>query len=202
MRKFTKLSIIVSHEGNEENGYAAPTVEMMSGNNSVQVSDFESALAMLPPGSEVCVVAKGTVGNKSVHNLSRIIREGCILVSLDLSAVHEFSRVIDSPFRANKNLSAIVFPGNLVAINSLAFEDCTNLESVVIPATVKKIGALAFSGCEKLTNMEFSDANGWFAARESGEKEPVNNLHKSDDNPFRFTLPSSPYRTCELVKEE
>ena len=202
MRKFTKLSIIVSHEGSEENGFAGPTVEMTSGNNSVQVSDFESALAMLPPGSEVSVVAKGTVGNKSVHNLSRIIREGCVLVSLDLSSVQEFSRVIDSPFRANKNLSAIIFPSNLVSINSQAFEDCSNLESVVIPSTVKKIGALSFSGCEKLSNMEFADTNGWFAANKNGEKEPVQNLHKSDDNPFRFTLPSSPYRNCELIKED
>lgn len=200
MRKFAKVSIIVSHEDNDE--FSAPVVEMMSGVNSVQLSNFESALGMLPPGSEVSVVAKGTVANKSVHNISRIIRNSCVMVALDLSAVHEFSRVFDSPFCGNPNLSAIIFPSNLVAINPRAFADCVNLESVVIPATVKKIGIQAFSGCEKLTNMEFGDTKGWFATSENGSKEAVQNLQKSDDNPFRFTLPSSPYRNCELIKEE
>lgn len=174
---------------------------MTSGNNSVPVSDFESALGMLPPGSQVSVVAKGTVGNKSVHTLSRIIRENCVFVALDLSNVTEFSRVFDSPFKANPNLIGMIFPGNLVAINPKAFADCENLESVVIPETVKKIGTQAFSGCTKLTSLEFTDPNGWYSTSESGERQEINNLSKSDDNPFRFTLPSSPYRNLEIQKD-
>lgn len=200
MRNFSKLSIVVSHEGDENSVFSAPVVELTSGNTTVQVSDFESALEMLPPGSQVSVVAKGTVGNKSVHNIARIIREGCVLVALDLSAVSEFSRVFDSPFRANPNLIGIIFPNNLASINEQAFAECKNLESVVIPATVKKIGKQAFSGCEKLSNMEFSDPEGWFAEKEGGENESIANLSKSDDNPYRFTLPSSPYRNCTVQK--
>ena len=189
MRKFAKVSIVVSHEDNDE--FSAPVVEMMSGVNSVQLSNFESALGMLPPGSEVSVVAKGTVANKSVHNISRIIRNSCVMVALDLSVVHEFSRVFDSPFCGNPNLSAIIFPSNLVAINPRAFADCVNLESVVVG-----------HGKFKEWKQEFGDTKGWFATSENGTKEAVQNLQKSDDNPFRFTLPSSPYRNCELIKEE
>ena len=199
MRKFSKLSIVVSHEGDENSVFSAPVVELTSGNTSVQMSDFESTLAMLPPGSEVSVVAKGTVGNNSVHNLARIIREGCVFVALDLSSVQEFSRVIDSPFRANPNLVGIIFPNNLLSINEQAFADCKNLEFVEVPASVKKIGKEAFFGCEKLSKMEFKEPEGWFVEKD-GENQPIENLHKSEDNPYRFTLPSSPYRSCIVYK--
>lgn len=201
MRKFSKLEIVVSHEGNEESAFSSPVVEMTNGNNSVQVSDFESALALLPPGSDVSVVAKGTVGNKSVHTLARIIREGSARVSLDLSAVTELSRVFDSPFRGNPNLVGMVFPCNLASINPEAFADCENLEHVSIPATVQKIGIRAFSGCGKLAHLEFGDPSGWECLKESGEVEPIAYLEKTDDNPFRFTLPSSPFRNCVLQKK-
>lgn len=200
MRKFSQLSIIVSHEGNEDSVFSAPVVEVTNGNNSVQVSDFESALGMLPPGSDVCVIAKGTVGNRGVHNLSRIIREGCVRVSLDLSAVTEAARVFDSPFQGNQNLVSMKFPQNLLALNPVAFADCKNLESVNIPATVQKIGAQAFSGCENLSFLEFADPNGWESVDSLGSCEPVSYLEKSEDNPFRFTLPSSPLRNCVLQK--
>ena len=201
MRKFSQLAIVVSHEGNDESAFSAPVVEMTNGSASVQVSDFESALNMLLPGSEVIVIARGTVGNKTVHNLARIIREGCVLVSLDLSEVTELSRVFDSPFRGNPNLVSMIFPKNLASINPQAFADCKNLESVSIPATVQKIGAQAFSGCEKLSKMEFADTGGWLAVHDESKSEAVSNLKNPDDNPYRFTLPSSPYRNCVLQKK-
>ena len=199
MRKFSKLSIVVSHEGDENSVFSAQVVEMISGQTSVQMSDFESTLGMLPPGSYVSVVAKGTVGNRTVHNISRIIRENCVFVFLDLSSVKELSRVFASPFRENQNLVGITFPKNLLSLGEAAFENCRNLESVTIPKSVKKIGKRAFSGCEKLTLLEFEDAEGWFVEKD-GENQPIENLHQSEDNPYRFTLPSSPLRNYEIEK--
>ena len=200
MRKFSKISITVKHEENEESNFSVPVVEMMNGSNSVQVSKFENALEMLPPESFVSVTATGTVGNNEVHNLSRIIREGKVFVDLDLSKVKELSRVFDSPFQGNCNLVSISFPKNIASINPAAFANCKNLESVIIPKTVKKIGIQAFSGCEKLTKLKFEKIEGWFYEKD-GNKVEISNLGNEEDNPYRFTLPSSPYRNCELLKK-
>lgn len=200
MRKFSRLSVVLSHEGNDESDFSAPVVEMTNGSNTVQVSDLESALSMLPPGSEVSVVATGTVGNRTVHNIARIIREGCVLVSLDLSSATELSRVFDSPFRENRNLVGIVFPSNLISISAHALENCENLESVVIPASVHAIGENAFSGCEKLSSLKFGDPKGWFAVCDGNECHSSANLENPEDNPYRFILQSSPYRNCMLEK--
>lgn len=200
MRKFSRLVIVLSHEGDENSAFSAPVVELTNGSNSVQVPNFETALHMLPPGSEVSVVANGSIGNLLVHNISKIIKESGVFVALDLSGATELSRVFDSPFRDNHNLISINFPGNLASINPCAFSGCKNLEHVSIPDTVKKIGAQAFSGCEKLVVLEFSDSRGWSLLKEDGTTEPVNNLSNAEDNPFRFTLPSSPYRNCILQK--
>ena len=200
MRKFSRLAIVISQEGNEDSVFSAPIVEMTNGSNSVQVSDFESALNMLPPGSEVYVIANGTVGNKIVHRLARAIREACVFVSLDLSSVKELSHVSNSPFKGNLNLVSISFPNNLDSISAQGFADCKNLESVTLPATVQKIGVQAFSGCEKLNSMEFEDTDGWVAVRENGNEEIISGLEKTEDNPYRFTLQSSPFRNCMLRK--
>lgn len=200
MRKFSRLMIVISHEGDETPAFSASVVEVTNGDNTVQVSDFETALHMLPQGSEVSVVANGTVGNISMHNISRIIRESGVLVSLDLSAVKELNKVYDSPFKDNQNLISINFPDNIVSINHQAFAGCKNLEHVSIPASVKKIGARAFDGCEKLVVLEFSDPCGWFVKKENDEYIPVSNVGNAEDNPYRFTLPSSPYRNVELQK--
>lgn len=201
MRKFSRVVIAISNGSDESGGNASPIVEMTNGNNTVPVADFKSALRMLPPGSEVSVVAKGTSGNMIAHHIAGVIRDGGVMVSLDMSSVKETSRVFDSPFKDNPNLISISFPSNLSSINSQAFAGCKNLEHVSIPSTVNKIGAQAFAGCEKLVVLEFSDPNGWHIAKDDGVYEPVTNLSNAEDNPYRFTLPSSPYRNCVLQKK-
>ncbi|MBQ4378467.1 MAG: leucine-rich repeat protein [Treponema sp.] len=200
MRKFHKVSISVSHEGDENSEFSVLKVEVSSGKNSVEISDFETALSMLPPGSEVSVTARGTVGNKTVHKLSEIIRESPVRVHLDLSEVQELSRVYDTPFKGNHNLIGIVFPGNLISINEQAFAECKNLEKVSIPATVQKIGKQAFSGCEKMNFLEFKNTEDWFLIKDDNDSVRIANLEKAEDNPYRFTLPSSPYRNFEIRK--
>lgn len=200
MRNFSKLAILVSHEESDDALYSGPSVKMSNGTNSVQCSDFKSALNMLPPGSAVTVIANGTVGNKAVHYLSRIIREGSVFVSLDLSDVTEFSRVLESPFAGNKNLLEIRFPKNLVAISSRGFADCENLSYVNIPASCKKIGVQAFAGCEKLEELVFSDFDGWQAVTEERVASPVCDLENAAQNPSKFALRNGDYYGCMLQK--
>ena len=202
MRKFARPVIVLSHEGDESSAISASVVEIKNGNNTVQVSNLESALHMLPAGSEVDVVAKGTVGNALVHNISRAIRESEIFVYLDLSGVTELSKVFDSPFRDNFNLIGLNFPCNLASISYMALAGCKNLKHVSIPAAVQQIGEQAFSGCEKLVRLEFADPEGWHIEKDGGELESITNLTNAEDNPYRFTLPSSPYRKCSLQKNQ
>ncbi|QSI03157.1 leucine-rich repeat domain-containing protein [Treponema ruminis] len=200
MRKFSRLMIVISHEGDEASSFSASVVEVTNGDNTVQVADFETALHMLPHKSEVNVIANGTVGNMAIHNIARIIRDSGVLVSLDLSSVRELNKVYDSPFKDNQNLISINFPQNITSINNQAFAGCKNLEHISIPASVQKIGAKAFDGCEKLVVLEFTDPSGWYFKKENGDIVPVSNVNNAEDNPYRFTLPSSPYRNFELQK--
>jgi len=196
MRRYSRLSIVVSHISSDETLNAEnDVVQLTNGNTTVEVSDFENALNLLPPGSEVEVVAKGTVGNGTVHNLNRIIRESSVLVTLNLSAVTELSRVVESPFQNNERLLAIHFPCNLVAINPRAFAGCTVLSSVIVPATVKKIGAGAFAGCMNLSHLEFKDPAGWKC-----NGEPIDDFSIPAENPSRFISEESPYYSLEVYK--
>ena len=200
MRNFSKLSIVLTHEEKENSAFSAPLVEVRSGNNVIQVSNFETALKMVPQGSTVYVFVSGSLSNATMHNLSRVIRESGALVSLDLSSVTDLSRVFDSPFKENHNLLSISFPCNMLSLNPQALAGCKNLESVTIPATVQKIGEQAFAGCEKLSYLRFDSPENWFITPEQDKKLEVRGLDKSDDNPFRFSLPSSPLRNCTLNK--
>ncbi|MBQ7159171.1 MAG: leucine-rich repeat protein [Treponema sp.] len=196
MRRYSRLAIMVSHVSSDETMTTEnDVVHLTNGNTSVEVSDFESALHMLPPGSEVAVVAQGTVGNTTVHNLSRIIRESNVLVTLDLSSVTELSRVFDSPFQGNKQLLAMHFPCNLLSINTRAFAGCTSLASVIIPATVIKIGVQAFAGCTQLHHLEFKRPSGWKCGG-----SPVEAFESPFENPSRFVFDDSSYFDMELNK--
>ncbi|MBQ6781090.1 MAG: leucine-rich repeat protein [Treponema sp.] len=194
MRKYSRLAIVFSHDSPDE-VESGTTIQLTNGTNMVEVSDFETALGLLPPGSEVQVIARGTVGNKTVHRISRIIRESGVLVSLDLSEVTECSRVFDSPFEGNEKLTGISFPNNLVAINSRAFAGCTSLFSVHIPATCVKIGQSAFLGCGKLHRMIFADSANWFAGETAAD-----DLHNEFENPAKFSADDAPYAKIELNK--
>ena len=199
MCNFPRLAIVVSHEkSNEDEG--SLFVEMTNGYSSMEIRSFEAALSMLPSGSRVQVVAKGTVGNNTVHHLSRIIHRCNVLVSLDLTDVTEWSRVYDSPFQGNQNLLYMRFPSNLVSINPRAFADCTALEAVSIPSTCVLIGAEAFKGCEKLTRIEFADAANWYYEADDGSAQPMQGLHDATEAPLLLSRRNAKFATCRLFK--
>ena len=196
MRRYSRLAIVVSHVSSEDGlSPENDVVQMTNGNTMVEVSDFANAIHLLPPGSEVAVVATGTVGNTTVHNLSRIIRESDVFVTLDLSSVTELSHVVESPFQDNTRLRAIHFPCNLLSINSRAFAGCTALSSVIIPATVTKIGAEAFSGCENLHHLEFKNPSGWKC-----NGTLLDDLDSPFENPAKFVCEGGNYWGTELTK--
>ncbi len=196
MRRYSRLAIVVSHISSDD--ALTPendVVRLTNGNTAVEVSDFENALHMLPPGSEVAVVAQGTVGNTTVHNISRIIRESNVFVTLDLSAVTELSRVFESSFQENPQLLAMHFPSNLLSINPHAFAGCSALSSVIIPASVMQIGAQAFGGCLQLHHLEFKNPIGW-----KHDGKAVEELVSPFENPAKFVFEDSPFFNCELTR--
>jgi len=200
MRNFSKLAIIVSNKGSDSSEFSDPIVKMSNGSNSVQCADFESALEMLPPGSCVQVIANGSVGNRVVHKLSRIIREAYVFVALDLSQVAELSRVSNNPFEENQNLLEIHFPKNLASINPMGFANCKNLTRVTIPSSCKKIGINAFAGCEKLEALTFEDSENWKIIVNENEFQEVKDLNNPNENPSKFIRADSIYYGQQLEK--
>ena len=194
MRTYSRLAIVFSHDSPDE-VETGTTVQLTNGASTVEVSDFQTALSLLPPGSEVLVVAKGTVGDKTVHRISRVIAESAVLVALDLTDVTECSRVYNSPFKGNLHLSSISFPSNLVSINPRAFAGCTALHSVRIPETCVTVGAEAFADCQSLQHLEFKDASGWMCGQES-----AGDLTHPEENPMKFISAHSPFRATVLTK--
>lgn len=193
MRKYSKLAIVFSHTSPDETE-AGTIVQLTNGTDTVELPDFEAALRLLPKGSEVVVLARGTVGNKTVHYISRIISENNVFVSLDLSEVTECTRVHDSPFEGNKQLVALRFPSNLATINPRAFAGCAALESLSIPETCRKIGEQAFAGCKRLRRIEFKSSAGWMA---NGAPADLTNPF---ENPRLFVHPRSAYYSQILEK--
>lgn len=194
MRKYSRLVIEFSHDSPDD-VESGTTVQLTNGANVVDVSDFRIALGLLPPGSEVVVVANGTVGGKTVHRISDAVRDSRVFVALDLSAVTECSRVSGSPFAGNRQLVSIRFPGNLAVISRGAFAGCTALASVSIPASCREIGAEAFSGCAVLQHLGFDDPDGW---RCGGV--PVTDLARAAENPPKFVRAGGAYHSAVLTK--
>lgn len=194
MRRYSRLAIVFSHDSPDD-VESGTTVQLTNGANVVEVSDFRIALGMLPPGSEVAVVAEGTVGDRTVHRISDAVRESRVLVSLDLSAVTECARVSGSPFAGNRQLAAIRFPGNLAAISGRAFAGCTALASVHVPAACREIGAEAFSGCAALRHLAFEEPDGWLCGG-----VPVTDLARPAENPAKFVRASGVYHAVVLTK--
>lgn len=194
MRKYSRLVIEFSHDSPDD-VESGTTVQLTNGANVVDVSDFRIALGLLPPGSEVVVVANGTVGGKTVHRISDAVRDSRVFVALDLSAVTECSRVSGSPFAGNRQLVSIRFPGNLAVISRGAFAGCTALASVSIPASCREIGAEAFSGCTVLQHLGFDDPDGWQCGG-----VPVTDLARPAENPPKFVRAGGAYHSAMLTK--
>ena len=64
---------------------------------------------------------------------------------------------LNSPFRAQKELSKVTIGNSVTSIGSSMFEGCSSLISVEIPNSVVEMGSAVFSNCTSLTSVVISD---------------------------------------------
>lgn len=60
-----------------------------------------------------------------------------------------------------QELTNLVIPDTITAINAYVFDNCKSITSVTIPNSVTAIGASAFEGCENLTRVDISSLEAW-----------------------------------------
>ncbi len=58
----------------------------------------------------------------------------------------------------SRELTEVVIPDSVTAIDSEAFEGCTRLSDITIPNSVTSIGSKAFSGCTSLSSITIPDS--------------------------------------------
>ena len=63
------------------------------------------------------------------------------------------TKVFDTMFHGNENLSEVFLPYTITEIQPRAFEFCKSLTSITIPQDVEKIGEQAFNQCDALTEV-------------------------------------------------
>jgi len=63
------------------------------------------------------------------------------------------TKIGDSAFKRNINLTNITIPSSVTSIGTSAFSNCTNLTNVAIPSSVTFIGYWAFEGCTNLKSI-------------------------------------------------
>lgn len=63
------------------------------------------------------------------------------------------TRIGESAFDGNGNITSIIIPEGVTAIDNYAFYGCTELETVNIPESVTSLGFCAFAECAQLANV-------------------------------------------------
>lgn len=61
----------------------------------------------------------------------------------------------------NEEITDLVIPDEIIAINAYAFNSFENLKSVTLPIGLLKIGYSAFNGCKSLIAVHISDISAW-----------------------------------------
>ncbi|MBP5362794.1 MAG: leucine-rich repeat protein [Ruminococcus sp.] len=103
--------------------------------------------------------------------------------------------VCPSAFARNLDVTSVVFPSSVSAINDNVFFYCSNLESVEVKGATF-IDSMAFAYCNKLTDVKlsgkltkideraFSDITARATITFYGSKETWNKVEKKEDDPF------------------
>ncbi len=113
------------------------------------------------------------IGN-SVTSIGNQAFSGCVnLKRVNISNLgawcgFQFESVTDNPLHYAGNLyldgqelTNLVIPDTITAINAYVFDNCKSITSVTIPNSVTAIGAAAFEGCENLTRVDISSLEAW-----------------------------------------
>jgi len=64
-----------------------------------------------------------------------------------------------------EEMCEVILPDSLVSIGEQAFAGCENLRRIVLPASVQNVGQMVFTDCNALVDLECSESNNTFAAR-------------------------------------
>jgi len=99
----------------------------------------------------------------------KVVKEGafdkCNIKSITLP--RGVTTIPRSLFNSCKELTNVVFKGEITAIEADAFIECDKLTSFTVPSTVTSISKYTFVGCDALTEVIFEDPNGWYANGEA-----------------------------------
>ena len=79
----------------------------------------------------------------------------------DLVIPEGISAINDYAFYGCEGLTSVTIPQGVTSIGSNAFYKCTGLTNVTIPQSVTSIGTHAFDGCTGLTAVHISDISAW-----------------------------------------
>lgn len=63
------------------------------------------------------------------------------------------TKVSSYAFIGNRDITVVVYPKGVTAVELISFASCTSLQSIHLPDTVTTIGNSAFFGCTKLVNI-------------------------------------------------
>ena len=81
----------------------------------------------------------------------------------DLVIPEGISAINDYAFYGCEGLTSVTFPQGVTSIGKYAFSGCTSLTNVTIPQSVTSIGSYAFQNCTSLTAVHLSDIAAWCA---------------------------------------
>ncbi len=127
--------------------------------NSYTVTDFPSALTVLPPTLDEiedsaffkCSSLTEITIPEGVTKIGTNAFYGCSqLTSITIPST---IKNMDTAFPSNPKLSQVTLTNGIYRISSSAFKDCTGLTEIKIPTSVYEICSDAFNGCTGLTSV-------------------------------------------------
>lgn len=100
-------------------------------------------------GNKTAVIVPASIGNLPVVKMVGTFRDNTDITTVVIP--DGLVAVDDHTFNGCSNLGSVALPDSITTIGTQAFYNCTSMKSIVIPASVKSIGSSAFSGCRKLS---------------------------------------------------
>ena len=105
------------------------------------------------------IIDSGTCGDNGDNLTWTLDDEGTLRIS-GTGDMYEYSsprQGADSPWRANKDIKAVIINEGVTSIGSRAFRECDALTSITISDSVTSIGIETFLDCKSLTSITIPD---------------------------------------------
>ena len=152
-----------------DNGYAYYEFANTSGNylfrngtyyitdgtvTAVGINRAAEAISNVSTNGQTIIIG-GSISDSQWQELNTALAGATFPVTLDFS-MQSFTS-FGTWFKNSQNLSGIVLPQNVTAIDADAFNGCSALALFEVPAGVTTIGAGAFSGCSSLSTVTVAE---------------------------------------------